>query len=121
MLKIAFFEIEEWEIPIIKELLAGYSLKFFQEKLTQENVKEIADFDAVSVFIYSEIDENILKSKINIYLEFDKQRNLIKEQFKGWKNSRNLSSILLSNISEGVFFLNNDLEIKPRYLDSNLK
>ena len=67
-MKIAFFEVEDWEVPIIRELLAGYSLKFFKEKLNAENVKEVADFDAVSVFIYSRVDESVLKAMPNLKL-----------------------------------------------------
>ncbi|MBW2963275.1 hydroxyacid dehydrogenase [Candidatus Woesearchaeota archaeon] len=67
-MKIAFFEVEDWEAPVIRELLAGYTLKFFKEKLTAENVKEVADFDVVSVFIYSKVDENILKAMPNLKL-----------------------------------------------------
>lgn len=67
-MKIAFFEIEDWEIPVIRELLAGYTLKFSKEKLTSETVKEVADFDAVSVFIYSQVNENIIKAMPNLKL-----------------------------------------------------
>lgn len=67
-MKIAFFEIEDWEIPIIKELLAGYTLKFFNEKLTPGNIQEIADFDVISVFIYSHVNEEILKHLPNLKL-----------------------------------------------------
>ncbi len=67
-MKIAFFEVEDWEIPKIRELLAGYSLKFFKEKLNSENIKEIGDFDVLSVFIYSKVDENVLKAMPNLKL-----------------------------------------------------
>jgi len=67
-MKIAFFEVEDWEISKIRELLAGYSLKFFPEKLNKDNLKEIADFDVLSVFIYSKVDADVIKAMPNLKL-----------------------------------------------------
>lgn len=61
-MKIAFFEIEDWEIPIIKKALSGHELKFFKDKLALNNIKKIADCQVLSIFIYSKINESLLKS-----------------------------------------------------------
>ena len=60
-MKIAFYEIEEYEEEYLKKKLNGHVLKFSNEKLSLENAPEINDFDAISVFIYSKIDEQILR------------------------------------------------------------
>ncbi|MFC1801439.1 hydroxyacid dehydrogenase [Nanoarchaeota archaeon] len=67
-MKIAFFEVEDWEIPIIKETLKDYSVKFFKEKLTLDKVHEVIDVDVVSVFIYSKVDEALMKALPNLKL-----------------------------------------------------
>ena len=58
-MKIAFFEIEDWEKTILKKALKEHTLSFLKEPLTTKNVSEIRDFDIVSVFIYSKITKEI--------------------------------------------------------------
>ena len=60
MVKIAFFEIEEWEKEIIKKSLKKHKLFFFKDTLTKKNVSKIKDADILAVFIYSKINKNIL-------------------------------------------------------------
>ena len=62
MKKIAFFEIKDWEIKFLQNLLANYDLEleFFPEPITIENVEKVRDFEIISVFIYSSVNENIL-------------------------------------------------------------
>ncbi len=60
-MKIAFYEVEDWEEEYLKKKLNGHVLKFSNEKLSLENAPQIKDFDAVSVFIYSKIDEQIIR------------------------------------------------------------
>ena len=67
-LKIAFFEVEEWEEEYLKKKLSGHQLKFSNEKLSLENTAQIKDFDALSVFIYSKIDEQIIREIPNLKL-----------------------------------------------------
>ncbi len=54
-MKIAFFEIEDWEIDYLKTALGGNELFFSKEKLNKDNLPEKKDFDAISVFVGSEI------------------------------------------------------------------
>jgi D-lactate dehydrogenase len=55
-MRIAFFEVNDWEKKYLKNKLKGYFLRFSKEALNSENAQQIKDFDAVSVFIYSKVD-----------------------------------------------------------------
>jgi D-lactate dehydrogenase len=60
-MKIAFFEMnEEWEREYIKKNLKGHKLVFFSEELNKKNVDKIKNFDIVSIFIYSNIDKDLI-------------------------------------------------------------
>ena len=67
-MRIAFFEVEDWEEEYLKRKLNGHQLKFSNEKLSLENAAQIKDFDALSVFIYSKIDEQIIQAIPNLKL-----------------------------------------------------
>ncbi len=60
--KIAFFEVEPWEVDYLKPRLDNFDLKFFEDKLNLSDLKKISDIDILSPFIYSKIDKNIIKS-----------------------------------------------------------
>jgi D-lactate dehydrogenase len=55
-MRIAFFEVDDWEEKYLKNKLKGYFLRFSKEALNSENAQQIKDFDAVSVFVYSKVD-----------------------------------------------------------------
>jgi D-lactate dehydrogenase len=67
-MKIAFYEVEDWEEEYLKKKLNGHVLQFSKEKLSLQKTSEIKDFDAVSVFIYSKIDEPIILEIPNLKL-----------------------------------------------------
>jgi D-lactate dehydrogenase len=67
-MRIAFFEVKDWEEEYLKKRLDGHLLKFSAEKLSLENTQQIKDSDAVSVFIYSKIDEQIIREIPNLKL-----------------------------------------------------
>ena len=60
MPKIAFFEIEEWEKPYLKEKLKGHKLYFFDDILDINNTNKAKAADIISIFIYSKINKKIL-------------------------------------------------------------
>ena len=61
MMKIAFFEMnEEWEKEYIKKNLRDHKLYFFNGELNKKNVEKVKDFDIISIFIYSNIDKEII-------------------------------------------------------------
>lgn len=59
-MKIAFFEVEDWEENYLKEKLKGNQLSFFKDVLNEKNVETVNDADIISVFIYSKINKNLL-------------------------------------------------------------
>lgn len=60
-MKIAFFEIKDWEKKYLKDKLKKHSLVFYSEPLSLENIAKAKDFEIISVFIYSKIDSQIIK------------------------------------------------------------
>ncbi len=60
-MKIAFFETKSWEEIFLKKSFKKYALKFFSEPLNEKNVKEIKNFDIISVFIYSQINKSTIE------------------------------------------------------------
>ncbi len=67
-MKIAFFEIQGWEKKILKKALKWHDLIFFKEELTPENVDEVKNADAVSVFIYSKVSRQVISKIPNLKL-----------------------------------------------------
>jgi D-lactate dehydrogenase len=60
-MKIAFFEMnEEWEREYIRKNLKNHKLYFFNGELNKSNAEKVKDFDLISVFIYSNIDKNVI-------------------------------------------------------------
>ena len=68
MATISFFEVEPWEKDYLTQALqsidrrfvTGLTMNFSEDRLTSENVKQCADTDILSVFIYSKVDKKML-------------------------------------------------------------
>ncbi len=56
-MKIAFFEIENWEKDYLKLKLKGFDLRFFEDKLNSRNLKKISDIEILSPFIYCAVNK----------------------------------------------------------------
>jgi len=67
-LKIAFFEVQDWEQPLLEKGLAEYEVCLFKEKLSEANVDQAADFEVVSVFIYSNLNSGIIDKLVKARL-----------------------------------------------------
>ena len=65
-MKIAFFEIEDWEEDYLKNKLRRHKLVFFKDSIDEKTAEGIKDFDTVCIFIYSKIDKKILKKFRNL-------------------------------------------------------
>jgi D-lactate dehydrogenase len=55
-MRIAFFEIDDWEQHFLRRRLKGHALRFYREPLDSDNLDEVSDIEALSPFIYSRID-----------------------------------------------------------------
>ena len=60
-MKINFFEIKGWEKRILRKGLKGHQLKFFSFPLNLESIKQASQADIISVFIYSKINQEVIK------------------------------------------------------------
>jgi len=61
-MKIIVFEVEEWERRTFERLKTKHEIEFVNELLNMENVKQYADAEAVSPFIYSDLSADVLKN-----------------------------------------------------------
>jgi len=59
-MKIAFFEIEDWEREYLKQNLRNHELFFFKEVLDEKNASLVRDSNIISIFIYSELNKKII-------------------------------------------------------------
>lgn len=59
-MKIVFFETEVWEKTYLSAHLRSHNLSFFESRLTSELAKKNTDAEAISIFIYSQVDREIL-------------------------------------------------------------
>ena len=59
-MKVAFFEIEDWEIPFLQKKLIGQDLVFDPHVLREDTAKHYADTQILSVFIYSILTAAVL-------------------------------------------------------------
>lgn len=60
-MRIAFFELEEWEKAYFeKEFINSHELFFFEKPLTQAELPQIKDVDALVVFVHSQVTKEIL-------------------------------------------------------------
>jgi hypothetical protein len=62
-MRIAFFEVDDWEEKYLENKLKGYFLRFSKEALNSENAKQIKDFGAVSVLVYSKVDGQTIQAR----------------------------------------------------------
>ncbi|MCM2339451.1 MAG: phosphoglycerate dehydrogenase [Burkholderiales bacterium] len=65
-MKIAFFYKSEEVKKILENRLLEHEIVFFEEKLTIENVNKVKDFEAISIFVDSEINKNIIDNLPNL-------------------------------------------------------
>lgn len=61
-MKIAFFEIQDWEKNYLRKRLKGHELEFFDKPLSLDYPGKDNNFDIASVFIYSKINSQIIQS-----------------------------------------------------------
>ncbi|MBE7415015.1 MAG: hydroxyacid dehydrogenase [Deltaproteobacteria bacterium] len=59
-MKLAVFEVEEWERPSFERLDSGHDIRFTNEPLSEENAGPYTDVEVISTFIWSELDRKTL-------------------------------------------------------------
>lgn len=59
-MKLAVFEVEEWEREAFERLDSGHQISFLSEPLTPANADGYSDADVISTFIYSELGRDTL-------------------------------------------------------------
>lgn len=67
-MNIAFFELEGWEEPIVRESLPGHEIFASQDKVTSLCLPNTKDFEVLSVFIDSRVDRAVLDCFPNVKL-----------------------------------------------------
>ncbi len=68
-MKVLFSEIENWEADYIKRQIGNQAELFFNEqKIIKSNLPEQKDFDAISVFVGSKIDKEVIDNFPNLKL-----------------------------------------------------
>lgn len=65
-MKIVFFEVPEVEQSFFSQSFSGVEVVFFEEKLNENNVERVKDADAISVFVTSLINKNVIDAMSNL-------------------------------------------------------
>jgi len=108
-MRIAFFEIKDWEKRYFRRRLKGHVLKFFDGTLSLENVPEIKDFDVVSVFIYSKIDKQVISGLTDLKLIVTRSTGFDHIDLEGCKERKitvcNVPSYGENTVAEHTFAL----------------
>ena len=60
MATIAFFDVHDWEKTHLKKQLTGHKCLFFSESLTKAHIPQIKDVDALSLFVHSQLPNEII-------------------------------------------------------------
>lgn len=67
-MKIAFYEIEGWEEPFIKQAFPNDEIYLSKNKIDEMNLPDKADFDIISVFVGSKLTPKVLDQFPNLKL-----------------------------------------------------
>ncbi len=65
-MKIALFEIKDWEREFFEKELAGNELQFFTEPLKDSDIPQIHDIEVLVVFVYSRVNKAVLDTLSNL-------------------------------------------------------
>ncbi len=65
-MNIAFFDVQDWEMEILKKDFSGNKLRFFLHSLSPNNVDEVVDCAIISTSIYSKINKDLLDRLPNL-------------------------------------------------------
>jgi len=60
-MRIAFFEVKDWEVPHLREKLAEHRTSFHPDKVQETDLSPLGDVEVLSVFIYSQVNRAVLE------------------------------------------------------------
>ncbi|MFB6144257.1 MAG: NAD(P)-dependent oxidoreductase [Candidatus Nanohaloarchaea archaeon] len=60
-MKVAWFDTEDWEKEYLSGKDLGFEVDFFEEPLTEENVEKAEGYHAISVFVSSRVNEEVVE------------------------------------------------------------
>ena len=66
IMKVAFFEVNEWEVDRLKEEFGD--LAYFKSRINQQDLESIKDVEILSVWIYSSITKDVIDALPNLKL-----------------------------------------------------
>ena len=66
-------------------------------------------------YIFKPFDPDIMKSKVNILLQLDRQRRIVESQNVELMIAKKNTDSILHNVKEGIFLLDKDFKILPQY------
>jgi D-lactate dehydrogenase len=58
--KIAFFEVQDWEQPFLKKGLREHEIILFKSPLDENNVNQVENCEIISIFIYSNLTKQLI-------------------------------------------------------------
>ena len=61
-MRIAFFEVHNWEVPPLREKLAEHQVSFDPARIQDADLGRLQDVEILSVFIYSQVNARVLES-----------------------------------------------------------
>lgn len=59
-MKIAFFEVQDWEQPFLKKGLREHEIILFKNPLDENNVNQVENYEIISIFIYSNLTKQLI-------------------------------------------------------------
>lgn len=67
-MKVAWFDTDEWEKEFLEDKTGGMQVEFFEESLTPETVDKAEGFDAVTVFVDSDVNKQVIEESSFDYI-----------------------------------------------------
>lgn len=60
-MRVAWFDVEEWEREYLEKKETEFDIEFFEKPLNSSTVEKAEGFDAVAVFVSSKVDQEVLE------------------------------------------------------------
>ena len=90
----------------------------FVTAISREQKHIFQGYEAGAVdYLRKPLEPEIVKSKVKIFLELDRQRRLLEFQNDELVAAKKNTDNILANVEEGLFLINRNYEIKPQYSD----